>query len=119
MKVESDLITLETIEAKGFRFTVPIYQRLYVWGEDQVKTLMEDLLFAFEEKRELFFLGGTLIVERHAQNGQAAALELIDGQQRFTTLWLISLVWRHRLEPFLSVKSGDRLQPRLSSDLLT
>ena len=62
MKIESDLITLAEIEAKGLRFTVPIYQRLYVWGEDQVKTLMEDLLIAFAEGRKLFFLGGTLIV---------------------------------------------------------
>ena len=117
MKIESDLITLAEIEAKGLRFTVPIYQRLYVWGEDQVKTLMEDLLIAFAEGRKLFFLGGTLIVERPAQGGKEAVLELIDGQQRFTTLWLISLVWRRQLETFLSVKSGDRVQPRLSFDI--
>lgn len=117
MKIESDLITLEEIEAEGLRFAVPIYQRLYVWGEDQVKTLMEDLLAAFEEKRGLFFLGGTLVVERPASDGQESVLELIDGQQRFTTLWLISLVWRHKLEPFLGVRNGDRLQPRLSFDI--
>ena len=117
MKVESDLITLAEIEEKRLRFAVPIYQRLYVWGEDQVKTLMEDLLSAFEEKRELVFLGGTLVMERLTQDGEERVLELIDGQQRFTTLWLISLIWRHQLETFLSVQSGDRLRPRLHFDI--
>jgi len=99
MKVESDLITLAEIEEKRLRFAVPIYQRLYVWGEDQVKTLMEDLLSAFEEKHELVFLGGTLVVECLPQGGKEPVLELIDGQQRFTTLWLISLIWPTNLRP--------------------
>lgn len=117
MKIESNVITLAEIEDQGLRFAVPIYQRLYVWGEDQVKTLIEDLLSAFEEERELVFLGGTLVVERLAQGEEERVLELIDGQQRFTTLWLISVVWRRQLETFLSVQSGGRLRPRLHFDI--
>jgi hypothetical protein len=34
MKIQSDLITLAQIEEQRLRFTVLIYQRLYIWGEE-------------------------------------------------------------------------------------
>ena len=115
MNVESRLITLRDIANENLRFTIPIYQRLYVWGQVQVKTLLEDLLTAFDGRHKPFFLGNTLVVER--TDGAGKWLELIDGQQRFTTLWLISLVWQHELKPFLHVSDGKTSCPRLSFDI--
>jgi hypothetical protein len=92
-------------------FQIPIYQRLYVWGKDQIKTLLEDLLSAFLEKKEIFYLGGVLIVSQEIdQNSHMGQIkdyklfDLIDGQQRFTTLWLISLIFGEALSPFLFEK---------------
>ena len=86
MKIESRLYSLEAIvkESPDWHFNIPIYQRLYVWGEDQVLTLLNDLVNAYERDEDIFFLGGTLLVEQAAEHSRH--FDLIDGQQRFTTL---------------------------------
>lgn len=113
MKINSHLTSLSELVAVSpvWRFNIPIYQRLYVWGEDQVLTLLNDLANAYERDADLFFLGGTLLVEQQARNGRA--FDLIDGQQRFTTLWLLCHVWGNSLKPFLTAKSGEQIEPRL------
>lgn len=102
MRVQSELVTLETLVKKGLCFDVPIYQRLYVWGQDQVRILLEDMLEAYRLNKELFYLGGTLVMESSAEK---IRLELIDGQQRFTTMWLISVALQRQMSPFLMVKA--------------
>jgi hypothetical protein len=113
MQVVSQLISLSELlgASPTPRFAVPIYQRLYVWGDDQIRTLLEDLVNAYRQEKEIFFLGGTLVVERQGAHG--AYLELIDGQQRFTTLWMLSAILQRALEPFLSVTTADQVRPRL------
>lgn len=64
-------------------FSIPIYQRLYVWGEEQVELLVEDVLNSFLSQKELYL--GNILLKKSADN----TYELIDGQQRFTTLWLL------------------------------
>jgi len=115
MMPQSTLLTLNHIVAQGLRFEVPIYQRLYVWGADQVRTLMDDLLSACERNRPIYYLGSTLVMRRG--NGAGEVLELIDGQQRFTTLWLIAQVWGQRngdLRRFLQVTQDGTMRSRLS-----
>jgi hypothetical protein len=125
MKIDSDLTSLAELvpQSPAWHFNIPIYQRLYVWGEDQVLTLLNDLANAYERGAELFFLGGTLLVEQQTDHGRM--FDLIDGQQRFTTLWMLCQTWTRMLEspvgeartspmkPFLSVKLGDKVQSRL------
>lgn len=119
MQLNSMLYSLAklTNERPHWRFNVPIYQRLYVWGADQVQTLLNDLINAFERHESLFYLGGVLMVEQSAPNADEVPSErvfdLIDGQQRFTTLWMISHAWRHALEPFLTVPAGQTTESRL------
>ena len=114
MAYDSQLISLAEIVEKeeSWTFNVPIYQRLYVWGSDEVKTLLDDLVNAYERDENLFFLGGALVVEQPSDHGRK--FELIDGQQRFTTLWMLCHVWRRALEPFLTVNEGRKILPRLS-----
>ncbi|MBE0470849.1 MAG: DUF262 domain-containing protein [Methyloprofundus sp.] len=64
-------------------FSIPIYQRLYVWGEEQVELLVEDVLNSFSREQDLYL--GNILLKKSAKN----AFDLIDGQQRFTTLWLL------------------------------
>lgn len=113
MNIASKLYSLAELvkESPGWHFNIPIYQRLYVWGDDQVLTLLNDLVNAYESREELFFLGGTLLVEQAGPSGRH--FDLIDGQQRFTTLWLICHAWREALEPFLSVTVEKSAAPRL------
>jgi len=101
--IASRLMSLQEIVAARYSFQVPIYQRLYVWGEEQVKTLLEDLLMAYHEQKDIFYLGGTLLVERR-RGGTGRCFDVIDGQQRLTTLWMMSVVWQQELKPFLHRK---------------
>ncbi len=113
MSIESHLTTLQKITEDRFVFNVPIYQRLYVWGNDQIDTLLEDLLAAYQQGNEFFYLGGTLVVERQ-DSGVETCFDLIDGQQRFTTLWMMSLAWRDGLTDFLGVPQEHGQRPRVS-----
>ena len=82
----SNNITLKDIVQKGIQFNIPIYQRLYVWKELQVNKLLEDLFAAYRKNETHYYLGGVVTYS----NGNKQ--DLIDGQQRFTTLWLICMV---------------------------
>ena len=113
MKIASQLYSLTDIvkESPSWHFNIPIYQRLYVWGEDQVLTLLNDLVNAYERDEDLFFLGGTLLVEQDGVIGRH--FDLIDGQQRFTTLWMLCHAWQQVLKPFLTVSEDSSTQTRL------
>ena len=61
MNIKSSIITLKEIKEKQFFFNIPIYQRLYVWEEKHIKTLLEDIEIAFSDEKEMFYLGGVLV----------------------------------------------------------
>lgn len=116
MKIHSKLYSLAEIVAERprWRFNIPIYQRLYVWGESQVRTLLYDLVNAYERGDDIFFLGGILLVEQKGSGGRL--FDLIDGQQRFTTLWMLCYTWGRELSSFLTVvpeSRDDAARPRL------
>lgn len=66
-------------------YVVPIYQRNYAWGKDQIDRLIQDIRDV-SSGAESYYLG-SLIVNQAGPN----RYEVIDGQQRLTTLYLISL----------------------------
>ncbi|MCS4300611.1 DUF262 domain-containing protein [Chryseobacterium sp. BIGb0232] len=83
-KIFSGLITLKNVVEYQLTFNIPIYQRLYVWKSNQIKTLLEDIKNAFlKDINYDFFLGGVMLSNNESK------IDLVDGQQRFTTLWLI------------------------------
>jgi hypothetical protein len=112
MSIQSAKISLEDVVSKKYFFNIPIYQRLYVWEEDQIKTLLEDIETAFDTQKEIFFLGGVLVVENEQIN-EGVVYDLIDGQQRFTTLWMLSLVLQNSLTPFIERKEVDKNRHRI------
>jgi len=121
MSIDSQLATLaQLVEQDGpqWCFNVPIYQRLYVWADDQVRTLLTDMANAFDRGDPQFFLGGTLLVDKTGKDDKDQGVrrfDLIDGQQRFTTLWMLSTVpvWQRVLGGFSRVQLKDRVIPRL------
>jgi hypothetical protein len=93
---DSKLLTLNDVIEDDYFFSIPIYQRLYVWGPEQIDILLSDIWQAYKEDNDVFYLGGTLAIEREIPDDAKfnfKLFDLIDGQQRFTTMWLISLVW--------------------------
>ena len=67
------------------RYTIPIYQRNYAWSDDQIEELITDVLDAFRKSKNSIYYIGTLVTFKRANND----FEVIDGQQRLTTIYLI------------------------------
>ncbi|MBF5007278.1 DUF262 domain-containing protein [Diaphorobacter caeni] len=65
-------------------FFIPSYQRGYRWTPDEVFKLLDDLMESARERKTRYSLQPIVVKKR--PNGD---WELIDGQQRLTTLWLI------------------------------
>lgn len=77
-------------ELKGKTFVIPRYQRGYRWEAEQITMLLEDLEEFAEKsacKKDGFYcLQPIVVVPTDEQRG---IYEVVDGQQRLTTLWLI------------------------------
>ena len=84
----SKLLCLKDVSE--YSFIIPTYQRPYVWGDEQLKKLIDDFYKSYLQDRETPNYISTIITKDNGENGEQS--ELIDGQQRFTTLWLIALV---------------------------
>ena len=83
-----DITTLLSSK-RDFQFFVPRYQRGYDWkGGDQVARLFEDIQECLKSDNNNLFLG-TMIFD--VSNEKDGRIEIIDGQQRLTTL-IISLI---------------------------
>lgn len=92
---------IRQIFSDEFAFTIPTYQRPYSWGIDQAEELIDDLLAASEGfsstvKREVmpYFLGSVVLIKAE----QEPAADVIDGQQRLTTLSLLLSALRVALD---------------------
>lgn len=71
-------------------YEVPIYQRNYAWGEDQINQLLDDIDTEINFKDKTYFLGNLIVNQNN--NG---VYEVIDGQQRLTTLFLLQCYLFH------------------------
>ena len=88
-------------------FNIPLYQRLYAWEEDQIKQLMDDLYYSFEKDKDKDYYIGNIILSKND-----GIYDIIDGQQRLTTLWLIGFVLKNKgndWENFLLANGDLRL----------
>lgn len=71
------------------RYVVPLYQRNFTWGKEQIEQLLQDIFDAYKSNKndaKTNYYIGTLVVIRR-RNG---VFEVIDGQQRLTVLSLIA-----------------------------
>ena len=94
-KIESDKLLVKEVFTKWFR--IPEYQRPYVWDKDQVLELLDDVMQARNSNPESqYFLGSMVLQKKDKQDGTTNYIEydLLDGQQRLTTLFLITAVVR-------------------------
>lgn len=67
-------------------YLIPMYQRNYAWGEGEISQLIEDIADHLSNGDQHPYYIGTLVVHKR-DDGR---FEVIDGQQRFTTLSLIA-----------------------------
>jgi len=65
-------------------YEVPIYQRNYAWEKDEIFALIQDVYDAYTAKKQTYFIGTLVSFHKGDQ-----VYEVIDGQQRLTTINLV------------------------------
>lgn len=93
-------------------YEIPPYQREYSWGKDQWDALFDDLLQ--EDAESGHFLGTIICVNNTKDAVSKTVLELVDGQQRMTTISLYLLAIYKGLKAV-----EDQLDDEDRSDLVT
>lgn len=102
-KLDAGEYPLAKVFSSDFEFAIPDYQRPYSWGTEQVLQLLDDLDGAIErDEDEPYFLGSLVLVRDSGRR-----TEVIDGQQRLTTLSILFAVMR-------DLTSNDDLRKELS-----
>ncbi|MBD8083863.1 DUF262 domain-containing protein [Chryseobacterium caseinilyticum] len=79
-------------------YNIPEYQRPYVWGVDQIENFLDDITNALENNKEKEYFVGCMIwnTRESESNGiKYKFQDILDGQQRFLTLFLLHAVLRN------------------------
>jgi uncharacterized protein with ParB-like and HNH nuclease domain len=72
-------------------YQIPRYQRPYKWADEQIDKLWDDLTEAYDNQTESYFLGSVITA---APKDVSSYLDVVDGQQRITTLMILFAVVR-------------------------
>lgn len=97
--IESEKLYVGEVFGKWFR--IPEYQRPYVWGKDQIAELLQDLIDAMNrDENTQYFLGSMVLQKKTTEKNSTNYVEydVLDGQQRLTTLFLLVSVIRDLTE---------------------
>lgn len=81
-------------------YLIPMYQRNYAWGEGEITQLIQDVLDKMphptSDGNATPYYIGTLVVFHKSTTGDHPLYEVIDGQQRLTTLYLLASYLRYK-----------------------
>lgn len=97
MKTPEKINVHDTFDG-SVRYSAPVYQRYYVWGNEPLQALLEDIDASAEGNLEQF-IGATVVQDFGKKGGNKSPNEylMIDGQQRLTTIYLLicGLAWSY------------------------
>ena len=105
--MQPQYIALSAIFGAQSRYTVPLFQRPYVWKKteqweplwDDIQALADRVLRAKENEAVAgHFLGTAVLEQASTVTGALPRREIIDGQQRLTTLQIVLRAAQHSLE---------------------
>ncbi|MEN9302157.1 MAG: hypothetical protein RL264_586 [Bacteroidota bacterium] len=118
----NDITTLpiKNLLDKKDAYIIPVYQRNYAWGEGEITQLIQDVIDFIPKKKEggSYYLGTLIVCERQENN--TIVFETIDGQQRMTTLSILTSVIRNKWKraDWFEELNLDFDSRKLSSDTL-
>ena len=98
-QIESAKIVVGDVFSR-FWFRIPDYQRAYVWGKDEISELIDDVNYASEHNPEGQYFLGSMVLRKATRTTDGVSFEeyeLLDGQQRLTTLMLMLACIRDRV----------------------
>lgn len=119
-RVEAHPRRLKTVFRSDVRLVVPLFQRPYVWDEEeQWAPLWEDVVATFDRRGDdetpPHFLGAIVLEQKRGVLGSLEVREVIDGQQRLTTLQILIAALR---DTYISLEIRTRLLSRLTKTLV-
>ena len=86
-------------------YVVPLYQRNYAWQESQIQQLLQDIYDNSKTLDSNYFIGSLVVLQR-----PDGVYEVIDGQQRLTTLHIICKTLNILDAPHLSYDSRPEVE---------
>ncbi|MDZ8185986.1 MAG: DUF262 domain-containing protein [Nostoc sp. ChiSLP02] len=90
VKLQANDYSISEVFSNEFIFTIPLYQRPYAWTTEQAGEMLEDLIAALGDGNDKideinpYFLGNIVLIK-----GDKPDAQVIDGQQRLTTLTIL------------------------------
>jgi len=81
-KIEAEIKEIRKILERNL--TIPEFQRPYCWDKENVRLLLQDVYDSWENKKESYVIGSTILYKEDFNDFQ-----IVDGQQRITTFFLI------------------------------
>lgn len=89
--------------SENVTYEIPIYQRNYAWEKDEIAALVSDVWDACEKNKVAYFIGTLVTFDKGDRT-----FEVIDGQQRLTTLYLILKALKQEVKNELTYRARKR-----------
>jgi uncharacterized protein with ParB-like and HNH nuclease domain len=83
-------LTLKELFNDIDQYVIPIYQREYAWGYKEINQLIDDINDARNSKTENYYIGSLVVFDKGFNK-----YDVIDGQQRYTTLCILIAVLKN------------------------
>jgi hypothetical protein len=118
--LEAHEYALKDVFCDKYEFEIPGYQRPYSWQVEQALTLVDDLLLFLEDQPDKvidsdpYFLGSLVLIKPEGPGSQ-----VVDGQQRLTTLTILMSVLRELTSGGLSDGLDKRIFQKGDEALMT
>lgn len=107
MQITTNKFTLkQLLSSSNEQFIVPGYQRRYAWGHKQHAALFDDIDLLKEDDNHLF---GMILCHTGVHTGGLNQSELVDGQQRLTTITLLLLALKKRFDDLELKKKSEEI----------
>lgn len=92
---QSKPYTIFQLLSEEIDYQIPVYQRNYAWGRPQIRALIQDVYDYYLKSQtslENYYIGSLVVAKKELY------FEVLDGQQRFTTLNLLALFLKSKLK---------------------
>ena len=90
-EIQAEVVPVRTLVDEK-RLQIPTYQRPYRWEEKNVRQLLEDILASKNAGKKNYRIGSVILFSNEEKN----VLEIVDGQQRLTTIFILLKCWNDK-----------------------
>jgi len=94
---ETEILTVDKILGGNNYYAIPNYQRPYAWKKDPTEALFDDLWYKFARHEECF-INNIFVISTEPK-------QIVDGQQRLTTLTILLSLLRDKLADKIGIKA--------------